>query len=83
MLTKDENKRERLRFLPGTITDALKIFKASEFVGKILGEANKEKFASLKQLAADRSPKELGTRVKNSEVIFHHEVTNQALWNTF
>jgi hypothetical protein len=26
-------------------------------------------------------PKELGTRIKNSEVIYHHEVTNQALWN--
>jgi glutamine synthetase len=82
-LTKDENKRERLRFLPGTITDALKIFKASDFVGRVLGAASKEKFAAFKQLAADRSPKELGTRVKNSEVIFHHEVTNQALWNTF
>jgi len=82
-LTKDENKRERLRFLPGTITDALKLFKASDFVAKILGEENKEKFAAFKQMAADRSPKELGTRVKTSEVMFHHEVTNQALWNSF
>jgi glutamine synthetase len=32
---------------------------------------------------ADRSPKELGTRVKASEVLFHHEVTNQLLWNQF
>lgn len=82
-LTKDESKRDRLRFLPDTLTDALKLFKASDFVGKILGETNKEKFAYYKQLAVERSPKELGTRVKNSEVIFHHEVTNQALWNTF
>lgn len=82
-LTKDKSKRDRLRFLPGTITDALKLFKASDFIEKILGESNKEKFAYYKQLAADRSPKELGTKVKNSEVIYHHEITNQALWNTF
>lgn len=82
-LAKDENKRDRLRFLPGTISDALKLFKASDFIAKILGESNKEKFAYFKQEAADRSPKELGTRVKNSEVIFHHEITNQALWNSF
>lgn len=82
-LTKDENKRERLRFLPGTISDALKLFKASAFIEKILGASNKEKFAHYKQLAADRSPRELGVSVKSSEVIYHHEVTNQALWNIF
>ena len=82
-LTKNVDKRERLRFLPRTITDALKLFKASDFIGEIIGETNKEKFASYKQLAADRSPTELGTRVKNTEVIYHHDITNQALWNTF
>jgi len=69
--------------LPGTITDALRLFKASDFIGKLLGEENKEKFAYFKQLAADRSPKDLGTLVKTSEVAFHHEITNQALWNAF
>jgi len=82
-MTKDKDKRERLRFLPGTITDALKLFKASAFLEKILGEENKDKFAHFKQTAAERSPKELGTSIKTSEVIFHHEVTNQSLWNTF
>jgi len=82
-LTRDKDKRERLRFLPGTITDALKLFKASEFMEKILGRENKEKYADFKQVTAERSPKELGTSIKISEVIFHHEVTNQALWNTF
>jgi len=28
-------------------------------------------------------PAELGTGVKRSEVIYHHEVFNQMLWNTF
>ncbi len=82
-LTRDEGKRDRLRFLPSTIYDALRLFKSSDFIGKLLGEENKEKFASFKQLAADRSPKDLGTKVKNSEVTYHHEVTNQALWNAF
>lgn len=82
-LKKDEGKRDRLRFLPGTISDALKFFKGSEFMERILGTENKEKYALYKQLIADRSPRELGTRIKNSEVIYHHEVTNQALWNTF
>lgn len=83
LLKKDETKRDRSRFLPGTITDAIKFFKPSDFVEKILGTENQEKYAYFKQLAADRSPKDLGTKVKNSEVIYHHEVTNQALWNSF
>lgn len=82
-LTKDKSKRDRLRFLPGTISDAIKIFKSSDFITDILGEINKKKYVSFKEQAANRSPKELGTRVKNSEVLFHHEITNQALWNKF
>jgi glutamine synthetase len=82
-LTKDKSKKDIPRFLPGTINDALKIFKASDYVAKVLGEENKEKFVRFKELVADRAPKELGTLVKKSEVIYHHEVTNQTLWNTF
>lgn len=82
-LEKDKEKRERLRYLPGNINDAIKIFKASDFIGKILGDEQKEKFSELKQAAADRSPKELGARIKKSEIIYHHEVTNQLLWNNF
>jgi len=82
-LARDKNKRERVRFLPDNIHDAVRQFKASEFIGKILGEENKQKYASYKQAAADRSPKELGAIVKSSEILFHHEVTNQVLWNRF
>ncbi|MBI2465367.1 glutamine synthetase, partial [Candidatus Shapirobacteria bacterium] len=67
-LTQENNKRQRLRFLPGTIQDALKLFKASEFVEKILGLENKTKYASYKEAVADRSPKELGTLIKDSEI---------------
>lgn len=75
--------RERTRTLPGNIYDAIRLFKESNFVEKILGEANKRKYLKFKQAVADRSPKELGTRVKTTEVVFHHEVTNQSLWNNF
>jgi glutamine synthetase len=77
------DKRDRLRFLPGTIQDAIKLFKASDFVKQILGEENTEKYVAFKQAAADRSPRDLGTLIKTSEIVYHHEVTNQALWNNF
>lgn len=77
------DKRDRVRLLPGTIYDAIKAFKQSDFMRKILGEMNTEKYVDFKQAVADRSPKELGSNIKTSEIIYHHEVTNQALWNTF
>ena len=82
-LVRERGKRERVRFLPDNIHDAIKLFKASDFMAKILGEENRQKFASYKQASADRNPKELGAIVKTPEVLFHHEVTNQALWNRF
>lgn len=82
-LKKDEDKRERARFLPDNINDAIKLFKSSDFITGIFGEENKDKFVSYKQSVADRSPKALGTFVKDSEIIYHHEVTNQVLWNEF
>ncbi len=80
---KDAEKRERSRFLPDNIYDAIRLFKASDFITQIIGEQNKEKYSSFKQLAADKSPKALGTKVKSSEILYHHEVTNQVLWNDF
>ena len=82
-LVKDSNKRERLRFLPDNINDAIALFKSSKFMETVLGEDSKEKFAHYKQSAADRSPKALGTTIKRTEIIYHHEVTNQLLWNSF
>lgn len=80
---KDADRRERSRFLPDNIYDALRFFKSSEFITNLIGEQNKEKYASFKQAAAERSPKMLGSLVKSSEVVYHHEVTNQVLWNDF
>lgn len=76
-------KNDRTRTLPGNVQDAMRLFRGSDFVAKILGEQNKRKYLAFKQLAADRSPKELGTRVKRGEIVYHHEVTNQVLWNNF
>lgn len=82
-LEKNEEKRERVRFLPDNINDAIRLFKTSDFITSILGEKNKAKFVAFKQATADRSPKELGATIKASEVIYHHEVTNQYLWSKF
>jgi len=82
-LKTDEDKRQRSRFLPDNINDAIRIFKASDYTSSLLGEENKEKYITFKQAAADRSPKALGTRIKNSEILYHHEITNQVLWNMF
>ena len=82
-LVKDKDKRDRLRVLPDNINDAIKLFKASDFIGKILNKVNQEKYVEYKQAVADRSPKALSTLIKPSEIIYHHEVTNQVLWHKF
>lgn len=82
-LVKDTGKRDRLRFLPGNINDAIRIYKTSDFMTEILGEGNKEKYVAFKEMAANRCPRELGTRVKPEEILYHHEVTNQFIWNKF
>ncbi|MFQ5413019.1 MAG: glutamine synthetase family protein [Phycisphaerae bacterium] len=78
-----EGKRTRTRFLPGNIYDAIRLFKGSDWVTKIMGEVTQAKYAELKQDGADRCPKDLGAQVKRGEIMFHHEVTNQMLWNMF
>lgn len=78
-----ESRRTRTRFLPDNIFDAIRLFKGSEYITKLIGEENKEKFIERKEASAFRCPRELGTRVKTEEVLFHHEVTNQYLWSQF
>ncbi|MCS6856870.1 MAG: glutamine synthetase family protein [Sandaracinaceae bacterium] len=79
----DESKKARTRFLPDNIQDAIRLFKASNWMKECLGEAVHSKFAELKTASADRCPKALGSRVKVPEIQFHHEVTNQYLWSLF
>jgi len=79
----DEKKRQRTKVLPSNIFDAIRIFKASSLTTEIIGVEAKEMYVSLKERTADRAHRELGNNIKKSEVIYHHEVTNQYLWNQF
>ena len=72
-----------VRTLPDNIYDAIDPFAASKFVGSALGADVQAKYAELKRASADRCPRKLGTVIKRSEIQFHHEVTNQFLWNLF
>jgi glutamine synthetase len=76
-------KRVRKRLLPGNIYDAMTSYRRSAWVKELLGEVPHGKFHDLKQAAAHRCPREMGNRIKRSEIIYHHEVTNQMLWNNF
>jgi glutamine synthetase len=78
-----DNLRQAHRYLPDNIQHAIEDFKSSSWITEILGADVQGRFADLKQAAADRSPRLLGTYVKGSEVQYHHEVYNQSLWNSF
>ena len=78
-----DNLRQAQRYLPDNIQTAIEDFKASDWISEILGVDVQSRFADLKQATANRSPRELGTFVKASEVQYHHEVYNQSLWNHF
>ncbi len=69
--------------LPSNIYEAIEKFKMSEFISEVIGESSHQKYAMLKEIVANRSPRELGKRVKTGEVLYHHEVTNQLLWSNF
>jgi len=80
---KIDNLRQAQRYLPDNIYDALENFRNAEWTTQLLGEDVKGRYADLKQAAADRCPRQLGTFVKAPEVQYHHEVYNQFLWNLF
>jgi glutamine synthetase len=78
-----DNLRQAQRYLPDNIYTAIDDFRGSEWIAEILGADVQGRFADLKLAAAERSPRQLGTFVKPSEVQYHHEIYNQALWNHF
>ncbi len=78
-----QNLRAADRYLPDNIYDALENFRNSEWITHLMGADVKGRYADLKQSAADRCPRLLGTFVKAPEVQYHHEVYNQFLWNRF
>ena len=77
------DRRQRLRLLPGNINDALRQFRASEFTTNLLGKSTKEKYLEYKVASAHRNPRDLGQQIKEAEILYHHEVTNQHLWSKF
>jgi glutamine synthetase len=81
--SKIKNLRQAERYLPDNIYTALDDFRKAEWTTTLLGEDVKGRYADLKQAAADRCARALGTFVKAPEVQFHHEVYNQFLWNQF
>ncbi len=44
-LAKGASKRDRVRFLPDSIYDAIALCKASKFMSELLGEESKDKFS--------------------------------------
>ena len=78
-----EKRRDRTKFLPDNIYDAIRLFKGSKYVADLLGDVVHKRYADLKLASAERCPKALGAQIKISEIQFHHEVTNQYLWSKF
>jgi glutamine synthetase len=77
------NLRQAQRYLPDHIQKAIDDFHGSEWISSILGSDVQGRYVDLKQAAANRAPRELGTFVKAAEVQYHHEIYNQSLWNDF
>jgi len=80
---KEDDRKERTRFLPDNIYDAVRLFKGSDYIEKLIGGDVAAKYAELKMASAERCPKALGSLIKAAEIQFHHEVTNQYLWSHF
>ena len=80
---KIKNLRQAERYLPDNIYAAIDHFRKADWATKLLGEDVKGRYVDLKQAAADRCSRQLGTFVKVPEVQYHHEVYNQFLWNMF
>ena len=75
--------REGEAILPDNIYDAIDQFCHSELTACLLGPEVRDRYAELKRASADRCPRLLGSHIKPAEIQFHHEVTNQFLWNQF
>jgi glutamine synthetase len=82
-ISKIKGLRQAERYLPDNIYTALENFREAKWTTTMLGNDVKGRYADLKQAAADRCPRLLGTIVKPSEVQYHHDVYNQYLWNMF
>ncbi len=73
----------KVKKLPSDIYVAMDFFKKSKFMKDVLGKENHSKYLELKEDSAHRCPKDLGSKVKAAEVLYHHEITNQLIWDDF
>lgn len=80
---KIKNLRQAERYLPDNIYTAIEHFRDAKWSTTLLSADVKARYADLKESAADRCARSLGTFVKVPEVQYHHEVYNQYLWNMF
>jgi glutamine synthetase len=78
-----KNLRQAERYLPDNIYSAIDNFHKAKWTTDLLGAYVKGRYCDLKQAAADRCPRLLGTFVKAPEVQYHDDVYNQFLWNRF
>ncbi len=78
-----KNLRQAERYLPDNVYTAIEDFRDAAWTTKLLGADVKGRYADLKQAAADRCARLLGTYVKVPEIQYHHDVYNQFLWNMF
>jgi glutamine synthetase len=78
-----EGMRQGGAILPDNIYDAIDHLCCSHYTAELLGPEVRDRYAELKQASADRCSRLLGTIIKPAEIQFHHEVTNQYLWNRF
>ncbi len=69
--------------LPSNMGEAIAYFCDSTYIPKLMGSTVARKYADWKQQSADRCPRILGSKIKTAEIMFHHEVTNQYLWQSF
>ena len=74
---------KKTEYLPDNIYTAIENFRRSACAKDLLGPDVHAKFAELKEAQAHRCPRALGSMIKRSEIMFHHEVTNQYLWKQF
>ena len=63
-ISKAKDLRGGGRYLPDNIQQAIKDFRASKWIAQMLGSDVQGRYADLKEAAANRSPRELGTIVK-------------------
>jgi glutamine synthetase len=82
-IAKIKGLRQAERYLPDNIYTAIHDFRQAKWTTALLGDDVKSRYADLKEAAADRCPRLLGSFVKAGEVQYHHDVYNQYLWNMF